>query len=110
MRDFQSKHNNMIYEKAAGLESHQFTREEHRFNAINERQLDYSNIPRQPRVGLNTRNDSDGVFQFGNKLGFKSGIVILKKKNGIALFLNQWTKQKSSDTKMQEKNGIIELW
>ena len=52
--------------KAAGLESHQFAREANRFNTVFT-PPDYKNLPRQPRVGQNSRNESDKVFQFSAK-------------------------------------------
>lgn len=53
----------VIDNKAAGLESHQFSREANRFNEVIV-PPNYPALPRQPRVGQNSRNDSNLVFQF----------------------------------------------
>jgi hypothetical protein len=50
-------------DKIAGLESHQFARETNRFNAVFS-PPNHHNLPRRPRVGQNSRNESDTVFQF----------------------------------------------
>ncbi|KAJ3268889.1 hypothetical protein HDV01_002117 [Terramyces sp. JEL0728] len=57
--------------KPAGLESHQFSRDEHRFNTVFQ-PPQTAKLPRVPRVGQNTRNHSDLVFKFGNSQGFNS--------------------------------------
>ncbi len=55
--------NTNLLDKAAGLESHQFARDQHRFNAVFP-PINYDRLPRQPRVGQNTRNKSDIVFAY----------------------------------------------
>lgn len=60
-------------ENAAGLQSHQFNREQNRFGSFNE-PIQKDNLPRQPRTGNNTRNNSNIVFKFGQNLGYKNGI------------------------------------
>nr|KAJ3422821.1 hypothetical protein HK105_006193 [Polyrhizophydium stewartii] len=60
----------IVTDKVAGLESHQFSRDEHRFAALPVKNLDIARLPRQPRVGNNSRNNSDGVFQFGGTLNY----------------------------------------
>jgi hypothetical protein len=62
----------VVLDKTAGLESHQFSREENRFNTI-ANPVPLKNI-RQPRVGFNTRNNSNTVFQFGSNHGYQRGI------------------------------------
>ena len=59
-------------EKVAGLESHQFVRDDYRFNVS--RKQHSSALPRQPRVGSNSRNSSDSVFTFANAHDFKQGV------------------------------------
>ncbi|KAJ2999248.1 hypothetical protein HDV02_003342 [Globomyces sp. JEL0801] len=63
--------NALLLDKPAGLESHQFSRDEHRFNCIYTPPLDSTILPRQPRVGRNLRNHSDNVFAFGNSQGYE---------------------------------------
>eukprot|EP00842_Homolaphlyctis_polyrhiza_P000336 jgi/Hompol1/1302/HPOL_004633-RA len=57
-------------DKVAGLESHQFSRDEHRFAALPVKNLEVRMLPRQPRVGNNSRNQSDVVFKFGNSMAY----------------------------------------
>ena len=54
-------------DKVAGLESHQFVRDQHRFNTTGIK-CDPATLPRQPRIGNNSRNTSSTVFQFGGSL------------------------------------------
>lgn len=62
---------NPLTDKVAGLESHQFSRDEHRFAASNVNQnINIKDLPRQPRVGINSRNTSDDVFKFGNTMDY----------------------------------------
>jgi hypothetical protein len=67
----QRKHNKAvaIIDKIAGLESYQFRKDENRFASMSEPK-DYANLPRQPRIGNNSRNSSDAVFTSASALGY----------------------------------------
>ncbi|KAI8927793.1 hypothetical protein BC831DRAFT_451094 [Entophlyctis helioformis] len=65
-----------VTDKIAGLESHQFSRDEHRFAALPGPAIDVNTLPRQPRVGNNSRNTSDGVFKFGGPMAYPKGRAV----------------------------------
>jgi hypothetical protein len=61
----------MYTDKIAGLESRQFVRDENRFGLRVPPPKDVI-LPRQPRIGTNTRNTSHQVFAFGNTMDYKA--------------------------------------
>lgn len=89
-------------DKAAGLESHQFSRDEHRFNTVFQ-PPQTTNLPRVPRVGQNTRNHSDIVFKFGNSQGYE------KEKDrfeSIPVYQIEKQRQDVKKTKIQSRMAL----
>lgn len=62
----------MYTDKIAGLQSHQFVRDENRY-AMRAFPIKEGLLPRQPHIGNNARNNSHKVFTFGNSMAYADG-------------------------------------